>query len=114
MSGRYVTRGILFDVDSDRIKPVSAATIRMIANGLQADAGSSFLIEGHTDSSGNAAHNMDLSRRCAEAVKSVLVAQFGIDAARLTTTGLGGTKPVASNDTPQGRAENRRVEFVRQ
>jgi outer membrane protein OmpA-like peptidoglycan-associated protein len=86
----------------------------MIASGLQAGAGSNFLIEGHTDSTGDAAHNMDLSKRRAEAVKSVLVSQFGIDGARLTTTGLGATKPVASNDTPQGRAENRRVEFIRQ
>ena len=114
MSGRYVTRGILFDVDSDRIKPESAATIKMIASGMQANAGTSFLIEGHTDSTGDAAHNMDLSKRRAEAVKSVLVSQFGIDAARLTTAGLGSTKPVASNNTPQGKAENRRVEFVRQ
>ena len=113
MSGRYVTHGILFDTDSDRIKPDSAATIRMIAGGLQSNAGSSFQIEGHTDSTGDAAHNLDLSKRRAEAVKAVLVAQFGIDAARLTTTGLGSTKPVASNDTPQGRSENRRVEFVR-
>jgi outer membrane protein OmpA-like peptidoglycan-associated protein len=114
MSDRYVTRGILFDVDSDRIKPESAATIRMIASGMQASAGTSFLIEGHTDSTGDAAHNMDLSKRRAEAVKSALVSQFGIDAARLTTAGLGATKPVASNNTPQGKAENRRVEFVRQ
>jgi outer membrane protein OmpA-like peptidoglycan-associated protein len=114
MSGRYVTHGILFDTDSDRIKPDSAATIRMIASGLQSSANGNFLIEGHTDSTGDAAHNMDLSKRRAEAVKSVLVAQFGIDGARLSTAGLGATKPVASNDTPAGRAENRRVEFVRQ
>jgi len=114
MSGRYVTHGILFDTDSDRIKPDSAATIKMIASGLQSNAGSNFLIEGHTDSTGDAAHNMDLSKRRAEAVKSVLVSQFGIDGARLTTAGLGSTKPVASNNTPTGRAENRRVEFVRQ
>jgi OmpA-OmpF porin, OOP family len=114
MSGRYVTHGILFDTDSDRIKADSAATLRMIASGLQASTGGNFLIEGHTDSTGDVAHNMDLSRRRAEAVRSVLVSQFGIDGARLTTTGLGSTKPVASNNTPQGRAENRRVEFVRQ
>jgi outer membrane protein OmpA-like peptidoglycan-associated protein len=114
MSGRYVTHGILFDTDSDRIKPESAATIKMIAGGLQASAGSNFLIEGHTDSTGDAAHNMDLSKRRAEAVKTVLVSQFGIDGARLTTAGLGSSKPAGSNSTPQGRAENRRVEFVRQ
>jgi outer membrane protein OmpA-like peptidoglycan-associated protein len=113
MSGRFVTHGILFDTDSDRIKPDSAATIKMIASGLQSSPGSNFLIEGHTDSTGDAAHNLDLSNRRAAAVKSVLVAQFGIDEARLATTGLGSTKPVASNNTPQGRAENRRVEFVR-
>jgi outer membrane protein OmpA-like peptidoglycan-associated protein len=114
MSGRYVTHGILFDVDSDRIKPESAATIKMIASGLQSNAGSNFVIEGHTDSTGDAAHNMDLSQRRAEAVRAVLVSQFGIDVARLTTKGLGATKPVATNTTPQGRAENRRVEFIRQ
>ncbi len=62
----------------------------------------------------DAAHNMDLSKRRAEAVKSVLVSQFGIEAGRLTTAGLGASKPVASNSTPQGKAENRRVEIVRQ
>ena len=114
MAGRYVTHGILFDVDSDRIKPDSAATIKMIASGLQGNSGTSFVIEGHTDSTGDAAHNMDLSQRRAEAVKSVLVSQFGIDGAKLATKGFGATKPVATNNTPQGRAENRRVEFVRQ
>ena len=114
MSGRYVTHGILFDTDSDRIKPESAATIKMIASGMQANPGVNFLIEGHTDSTGDAAHNMDLSRRRADAVKSVLVSQLGIDAARLTTAGLGASKPIASNNTAQGRAENRRVEIVRQ
>lgn len=113
-SGRYVTHGILFDTDSDRIKTDSAATIKMIANGMQSSAGSRYLIEGHTDSTGDSAHNLDLSKRRAEAVKAVLVSQFGVDAARLSTTGLGSTKPMSSNDSPQGRAENRRVEFVRQ
>jgi outer membrane protein OmpA-like peptidoglycan-associated protein len=113
-SGRYVTHGILFDTDSDRIKPDSAAVIKMIANGVQGNPGLNLLIEGHTDSSGDAAHNLDLSKRRAEAVKAVLVAQFGIDAARLTTSGLGASKPIASNDSPQGRADNRRVEFVKQ
>jgi outer membrane protein OmpA-like peptidoglycan-associated protein len=113
-SGRYVTRGILFDVDSDRIKPESAPVIRMIAKGLESAPALNVLIEGHTDATGDAAHNLDLSKRRAEAVKSVLVAQFKIDAARLSTAGLGATKPVDSNDTPQGRAQNRRVELVKQ
>jgi outer membrane protein OmpA-like peptidoglycan-associated protein len=113
-AGRYVTYGILFDTNSDRLRPESAAVIKSIATGLQANAALNLKIEGHTDSSGDAALNLDLSKRRAEAVKQVLVAQFQIDAARLSTDGLGATKPLESNDTPQGRAQNRRVEFVKQ
>ena len=113
-SGRFVTHGILFDTDSDRLKAESAPVIQTIAKGLEADTALKLLIEGHTDSSGNAAHNMDLSKRRAEAVKSVLVAQFKVDAGRLTTAGLGATKPMSPNDTPLGRAQNRRVELVKQ
>ena len=113
-SGRYVTHGILFDTDSDRIKAESAPVLKMIAKALETNAALKLLIEGHTDSVGNADHNLDLSKRRAESVKSVLASQFGIDASRLTTAGLGATKPVESNDTPQGRAQNRRVEFVKQ
>ena len=113
-SGRYVTRGILFDTDSDRIKPESAPVIRLIAKGLEANPALNILIEGHTDSTGDAGHNLDLSKRRAEAVKAVLAAQFKIDASRLATAGMGATKPVDTNDTPQGRAQNRRVELVKQ
>lgn len=113
-SGRYVSHAILFDTNSDRIKPESAAAIQTIAKGLQGAPTMKVLIEGHTDATGDAARTLDLSKRRAEAVKGVLVAQFGIDAARLTTNGLGSTKPIDSNDTPMGRAQNRRVEFVKQ
>jgi len=112
-AGRFVTHGILFDTASDRLKPESAPVIQSIAKGLETNPNLRLLIEGHTDSVGNAAANMDLSRRRAEAVKSVLVTQFKIDAERLTTAGLGSSKPVDTNDTPQGRAQNRRVELVR-
>ena len=113
-TGRYVTHGILFDTDSDRLKPESAPVVKLVAQGLAANPALKLLIEGHTDSTGDAAHNLDLSKRRAEAVKAVLATQFGVDASRLTTAGLGSTKPVAPNDTPQGRAQNRRVEFVKQ
>ncbi len=113
-SGRYVTHGILFDTGSDRLKPESAAVIQIIAKGLETNPNLRLRIEGHTDSVGNADQNLDLSRRRAEAVKTVLSAQFGIDASRLTTAGMGATKPLETNDTPQGRSQNRRVEFVRQ
>jgi outer membrane protein OmpA-like peptidoglycan-associated protein len=113
-TGRYVTHGILFDTDSDRIKTESAAVIKSIARGLETNPSLKLEIDGHTDSTGNADHNLELSGRRAEAVKAVLVSQFGVDAARLTTCGEGATQPIDSNDTPQGRAQNRRVEFVRQ
>ena len=113
-SGRYVTHGILFDTGSDRLKPESAPVIQSIAKGLETNPNLRLMIEGHTDSVGNAASNMDLSKRRAEAVKGVLIAQFKVDAARLATAGLGATKPIDSNDTPQGRSQNRRVELVKQ
>ena len=113
-SGRFVTHGILFDTGSDCIKPESAPVMQTIARGLETNPNLKLLIEGHTDSVGNADHNLDLSRRRAEAVKAVLQTQFAIDPARLATAGLGATKPIDSNDTPQGRSQNRRVELVRQ
>jgi len=112
-AGRYVSHGILFDTGSDRIKADSAAVLQAIAKGLVANPALKLLIEGHTDSVGDAAQNMDLSRRRAESVKAVLTSQFQIDAGRLTTAGMGSTKPIDSNDTPTGRAQNRRVELVK-
>ncbi|HNL66613.1 MAG TPA: OmpA family protein, partial [Ferruginibacter sp.] len=67
-----------------------------------------------TDSDGNDAANLDLSKRRAAAVKNELVKTFGIDATRITTDGMGETKPVAANDTPANKALNRRVEFIKQ
>lgn len=113
-SGKYVTHGIFFDTDSARLKPESAPVLKMVAQGLQKNPNLKLEIDGYTDSVGDAAHNQDLSRRRAEAVKTVLVSQFNVDAARLTSNGFGADRPVASNDAPAGRAQNRRVEFVRQ
>lgn len=113
-NGRYVTYGIHFDTDSDRIKDDSATVIQSIAKGLQANPTLNLSIEGHTDNTGKADHNMILSKRRAEAVKNVLVSQFQIDVSRLSTVGMGSTKPLASSDDPQGRPQNRRVEFVKQ
>lgn len=113
-SGRYVTHGIYFDTDSDHLRTESAPVLKLVAQGLQKNPNLKLQIQGHTDSSGDAQHNQDLSQRRAEAVRTVLVAQFGIDAGRLTSAGAGASKPVASNDTADGRAQNRRVEFVKQ
>jgi outer membrane protein OmpA-like peptidoglycan-associated protein len=113
-SGRFVTHGVLFDTDSDRMKAESAPVIQSIAKGLETNPNLKLQIEGHTDSVGDKTHNMDLSRRRAESVKTVLVSQFTVDPERLSTCGMGDSKPIDSNDTPQGRSQNRRVEFVRQ
>lgn len=111
-TGRYVSHNILFDVNSDQLRPESMNVIKEIAGALAKQAALKVRIEGHTDSSGDAAKNLDLSKRRAESVKQALI-KLGIDGARLTTDGLGQTKPMAPNNTPQGRAENRRVEFVK-
>ena len=113
-TGKYVTHGIYFDSDSDLLKPESAPVIKAISHALYANSGMKLEVDGYTDSTGNAAHNLDLSKRRAAAVMKVLVSQFGIDQGRLTSNGFGAAKPIASNDTPTGRAQNRRVEFVKQ
>lgn len=112
--GRYVTHGILFDTGSDRLKPESAPVIKAVARGLEKNPALKLEIDGYTDSTGNPEHNLDLSKRRAEAVRSVLISQFGIDPARLTSNGKGAASPIASNDTAEGRAQNRRVEFVKE
>jgi outer membrane protein OmpA-like peptidoglycan-associated protein len=71
-------------------------------------------VDGHTDGIGNDKANADLSRRRADAVKAALVTRYGIDAARLTTAGYGESAPQDTNDTPEGRARNRRVELRRE
>lgn len=112
-TGKYVTHGILFDIDSARLKPESAAILKQVAAALAKNPNLKLEIDGYTDSVGNDAHNLDLSKRRAQAVQSVLVSQFGIDAGRLTSDGFGVAKPIDSNDTPGGRANNRRVEFLK-
>jgi outer membrane protein OmpA-like peptidoglycan-associated protein len=112
--GKYVTHGILFDTGGDRIKPESAAVVKQIVAGLQANPTLALRIEGQTDSTRDMAMNLDLSKRRAAAVQQVLVSEFKIDGSRLTTDGFGASKPIESNDTPQGRAQNRHVESVKQ
>ena len=109
-TGRYVSHAIQFDVNSDQLRPESINVIKEVAAALQKQPSLKVCVEGHTDSTGEAAKNLDLSKRRAEAVREALI-KLGIGAERLTTQGFGQSKPLAPNDTPQGRAENRRVEF---
>ena len=111
--GKWVTHGILFDVNSDRIKPESYGTLKEVAGVLAESADVKVLIVGHTDADGDDAANMDLSRRRAAAVRSALVSEFKIDAGRLDTDGKGETQPIDKNDTAAGKANNRRVEFIK-
>lgn len=111
--GKLVTRGILFDVNSDKIKPESYGTLKEIANVLTENAGVKVRIIGHTDSDGSDDSNLDLSKRRAASVKNSLVSEFGIDAARMETDGKGESEPTADNNTPEGKANNRRVEFIK-
>jgi outer membrane protein OmpA-like peptidoglycan-associated protein len=112
-NGHVATQGILFDSGSDRIRPESTPTLKEIGQMLKDHADLKLLIEGHTDNVGEKAFNQTLSEKRANAVRNSLVTQFGIDGARLEAKGFGDTKPVSSNDTPEGRQNNRRVELVK-
>jgi outer membrane protein OmpA-like peptidoglycan-associated protein len=88
--------------------------LRELAEALQRNPQWQVTIAGHTDAVGTAQANMDLSRRRSEAVRAALVERYGIAAARLSPRGYGATVPKDSNDSPEGRARNRRVELLRQ
>ena len=105
--------GINFDTDSDHLRADANPAITEVLEALKANPSWKVGIEGHTDATGGAAHNLDLSKRRAASVKAALVAA-GIAADRMATAGFGQSKPVASNDTEIGRAQNRRVEVVKQ
>jgi outer membrane protein OmpA-like peptidoglycan-associated protein len=110
--GRVATHGILFDVNSDRIRPESTPTLEEIGEMLADHADLRISIEGHTDADGDDASNQALSEKRAAAVRSFLMVTYSVDAGRLESVGVGETKPVAPNDTPEGKQQNRRVELV--
>ncbi|MET0463180.1 MAG: OmpA family protein [Chitinophagaceae bacterium] len=111
--GKFSTTGILFDFQSAVIKPESYGVIKDIAGVLKDNGSVKVKVLGHTSSDGDDKANMELSQKRAAAVKDLLVKEFGIDAGRLETEGKGETQPVADNKTKEGKAANRRVEFIK-
>lgn len=110
--GKFITTGIKFDVNKATIKPESMGTINYVVKMMNDNPGLNFTIEGHTDSDGDEARNQTLSEARAKAIRDKMT-ELGIDASRLKTKGWGESKPMAGNDTPEGKAQNRRVEFVK-
>jgi len=110
--GHVAIYGILFDVDKASLKPESQKPLQEIVKLMRNYPDLKLEIQGHTDNQGSADYNRDLSQRRAETVKTYLTT-YGTDASRLAAKGYGLSQPVASNDTEEGRAKNRRVELVR-
>jgi len=113
-NSRVDVYGIYFDFNSDRIRPESEPVLGEIGSILRRHPDWRLSIEGHTDNvGGNGQYNLELSRRRSEAVRVALVKRFGISADRLSSGGYGAAAPKDTNDTPKGRARNRRVELIR-
>jgi outer membrane protein OmpA-like peptidoglycan-associated protein len=103
--------GILFDVDKATLKSEAKANLDKLAVILKKYPDTNILVEGHTDATGTEEHNLDLSKERAQSVSNYL-AQLGVDPTRFTAMGYGESQPVASNDTVDGRQQNRRVELA--
>ena len=111
--GKFSTTGILFDLNSAVIKPESYGVVKEIATVLKENPSIKIKIIGHTSSDGDDKANLELSKKRASAVKDLLVSNYSIDAAGIETEGKGETQPVADNKTKEGKAQNRRVEFIK-
>ena len=107
---RLVLEGVNFITDSAELTPASKKRLDRVAESLQDWHEVDVEVEGHTDSVADPAYNMDLSQRRAESVRDYLVSR-GVSSSRLSARGYGETQPVASNETAEGRAKNRRVEL---
>jgi outer membrane protein OmpA-like peptidoglycan-associated protein len=107
---KIVLRSVHFDFDKSTIRPDAVPVLNEAVEILKAEGGVAVIVAGYTDSVGTDAYNQKLSLRRADAVRKYLV-EHGIPANRITTEGFGESHPVASNDTADGRAQNRRVEL---
>lgn len=107
-----VTLNIEFDTGKWDIKPRYDNEIKQVADFMKAHPETKVMIQGHTDNVGTEASNIKLSQERASSVKAYLVDKFGIAGDRLRAVGYGPNKPIASNDTEEGRQKNRRVEAV--
>ncbi len=110
--GKYVTRGILFEVNKAEINGESMGVINKMVKLMKKHEDLNFRIEGHTDSDGDDSFNQKLSEDRADAIVNMMI-QLGIDASRLESKGWGESSPESDNSTPEGKANNRRVEFVK-
>ncbi len=106
-----ILENVVFDVNSDVITPTAAGTLDKVVAAMTRYQRPAVLVGGHTDSDGDDAFNLDLSDRRAKSV-SQYIADQGIDINRLRGQGFGETEPVAANDTPENKQQNRRVEFT--
>ncbi|MCK4461833.1 MAG: OmpA family protein, partial [candidate division Zixibacteria bacterium] len=112
-TGKIITHGILFDSGSDVIKAESFRTLKNIGRLLEDDPELRLSIEGHTDADGTDEYNQTLSQKRAESVRNYLISTYSIAAGRLEAKGWGEAKPIDTNDTSEGKANNRRVELVK-
>ena len=103
--------GILFDVDSDKLRPDAKANLKNLAEVLNKYDDTEVMVQGHTDNTGATGHNLKLSERRAESV-SDLLKDDGVKGGRIDESGMGETHPVAENSTSDGRQANRRVEVA--
>ena len=106
----FVLPGVFFDTDKSEIKPAGKKELDKAVKALQSAGFPAIIVSGHTDSVGTDEYNQGLSERRAASVKDYLASK-GVPADKITTKGYGETKPIASNETASGRAQNRRVEI---
>jgi len=111
-AGLLVLDNVEFEFNSANLSPATLGTLNEVGQALTTRPEAGVEIQGHTDAVGAAAYNMQLSQRRAAAVREYLLANFDLNPDQLTAQGFGEADPIASNDTDEGRARNRRVQFV--